>query len=172
MTDWPKLKKILIKKEERNMNALKIQQDVLKAFAKGDTVRYSEDFTGEKVFISIDGVTGYFFNDDELRVKLHGAQAVMDIDLSNLVRPDYKLTGTDEYRRQGTARKFIYQDELTGEIEDEIVYIDTGKVKYFNEPSFYKQPGDDHPLIAVTEDKYGDGKAIIVGCVAPVKIKD
>lgn len=172
MTDWPKHNKILTKKEERTMNTLKIQQDLLKAFAKGDTVRYSEDFTGSLVFISIDGVTGYFFNKEDLRVELHGAQASTDLDVGRLVRPDYKLTGTDEYRRQGTARKFVYKDELTGEIDDEIVYIDTGKVKYFNEPTFYKQPGENHLLVAVTEDIYGDGKDVVVGCVTPVRIKD
>ena len=152
------------------MNTLKIQQDILKAFAKGDTVRYSEDFSERFVFISLDGVTGYFFDKKDLRVDLRGGQIVMDMDLNDLIRPDYKLTGTDEYRKQGTARKFVYKDELSGEVKEEVTYIDTGKIKYFTDPIFYKQPF--RPLIAVTEDMYGTGEQVIVGCVAPVVIKD
>lgn len=154
------------------MNILKIQQDLVKALLKGEQVKYSEDFTETKVFVTIDGRVGYVLRKEDLIVSLENAQTCMDMDLESVVGPSYKLTGTDEYRRSGTARRFVYKDEVSGEVRDEDVYIDTGLIKYFDRPTFYKNPRYATDFCVVTEDIYGTGEQIVVGCVAPVIIKE
>lgn len=154
------------------MNVLKIQQDLVKALIKGESVKYSEDFTETNVFVTMNGQVGYVLRKADLIVSLAGAQTCMDLNLEAVVGPRCKLTGTDEYRRSGTARRFVYKDEATGEVWGEDVYIDTGLIKYFDHPTFYKNPKYANDFCVVTEDIYGTGEQIVVGCVAPVIIKE
>lgn len=155
------------------MNILKIQQDLLKALIKGVNVSYSSNFIETDTFITIDGKVGYVIPNEDLLVNfkhLENAQAVRDLDLESLVRIDYKLIGTDEYRRAGTARKYVSIDSLDG--EPEIVYVDTNLLKNFDNPTLYKAPGNPKTMCVVTEDRFNTGEQTVVGLVMPVIIKD
>ena len=155
------------------MNILKIQQDLLKALIKGVNVKYSSDFTETNTFITMDGKVGYVIPDNDLLVDfkhLENAQPTMDLDLEDLVRLEYKLIGTDEYRRSGTARKYVSIDDFSE--DPEIVYVDTGLLKNFESPILYKRPGDPRSMCVVTEDRFNTGELTVVGMVMPTIIKD
>lgn len=155
------------------MNILKIQQDLLKALIKGVNVEYSSDFTETNTYITMDGKVGYVIPDNDLLVDfkhLENAHPCMDLNLEDLVRMDYRLVGTDEYRRSGTARKYLSISAF--DEEPEIVYVDTSLLKNFESPILYKRPGDPRSICVVTEDRFNTGELTVVGMVVPTIVKD
>lgn len=150
------------------MNILKIQQDVLKAMlADPQSVKtYNFGIVKDYTFLTVSGTVGWVVPTNSLRVNISGAQLCMDMALQEIIEDVNELVGTDEYRIQGTARRYIRKDDP---FED--VYVDTGLLKYFDKPKLYQQGGHYSNPIAVTEDIYGTGEFFLVGVVFPIKVK-
>lgn len=151
------------------MNNLKIQQEILKAIlANPENVKHYnfENRIGEPcTFVTITDAVGYVLRRDDLRVNLSGAQHVCDLDLKSLMQADNTLTGTDAYRRKGTARRY---DPLDPQASP--TYVDTGLLKNFEDPVLFQLPGKPLSMIVVAEEPWYDGKLYVRGVVMPVKV--
>lgn len=151
------------------MNFLKIQQDALKALIKAPkTVNtYSlEDEQGNPcTFLTINRAAGYIIPDHLLLVDLTGAQTMLALELAELVRPKNLLTGTDDYRLGGTARRY---EKTDGFLDD--VYIKTELLKYFDLPQLYQDLDKPLGMIAVTETDPDDGRPVLAGLVMPCRV--
>lgn len=151
------------------MNFLKIQQDALKALIKAPkTVNtYSlEDEQGNPcTFLTINRAAGYIIPDHLLLVDLTGARTMLALELAELVRPENLLTGTDDYRLGGTARRYEKTDDF---LDD--VYIKTELLKYFDLPQLYQDPDKPLGMIAVTETDPDDGRPVLAGLVMPCRV--
>lgn len=146
------------------MDILKIQQELLKSLVKDQRGSYYH--MDDLVFVTTAGKVGWFIHEDDLRVRITGAQVMFPLDLDGIVHPDNLLVGTDEYRIGGTVRKYRKNDPLQDD-----VYVSTGLLKYFNQPTLY-QDDDPRDVIVVTEDIYGRGEQTLAGIVMPYKMKE
>lgn len=151
------------------MNILKIQQDALKAMIKEPKTVTTYPIVDEQenpcTFLTINRAAGYIIPDHLLLVDLTGAQTMLALDLAELVRPENLLTGTDDYRLGGTARRY----EKTDTVLDD-VYIKTELLKYFDLPQLYQDPYKPLGMIAVTETDPDDGRPVLAGLVMPCKV--
>lgn len=151
------------------MNNLKIQQEILKAvLANPENVKHYnfENRIGEVcTFVTITGTVGYVLRDDDLRVKLSGAQYMTNLHLEDVVRNTHQLIGTDAYRLKGLARRYDRQE--TGA---EPVYVDTSLLKNFESPALFQLPGNPRGMIVVAEEPWDDGNLYVRGVVMPVKV--
>ena len=151
------------------MNILKIQQDALKALIKEPKIINTyplEDEQGNPcTFLTINKAAGYIIPDHLLLVDLTGAQTMTNLELSGLVRPENLLTGTDDYRLAGTARRYTKTESYLGD-----TYIKTELLKYFDLPQLYQDPLRPLGMIAVTETDPDDGRPVLAGLVMPCKV--
>ena len=151
------------------MNFLKIQQDTLKALIKEPKTINTYPLEDEQgtpcTFLTINKAAGYIIPNHLLLVDLTGAQTMLDLELAKLVRPENLLTGTDDYRLGGTARRY----EKTDTVLDD-VYIKTELLKYFDLPQLYQDLDSPRGMIAVTETDPGDGRPVLAGLVMPCKV--
>lgn len=153
------------------MNNLKIQQEILKAvLANPENVKMYplETRNGEDcTFVTITGTVGYVLQQDDLRVRLTGANYMADLYLESLMKEENTLTGTDVYRRKGTARRYDSRDPMASP-----TYVDTGLLKNFDKPVLFQQPGDPLSMIVVAEEPWEDGKLYVRGVVMPTKMDE
>lgn len=156
------------------MNLLKIQQDLLKViFKKGpEKINYFVDDLYDRTFVIPDPLyVGYMIPNEKLRIDLSGAQQMLkDVGkLQETADYGYKLTGTDEYRHGGNARKYLrpYDKDMIS------VYVSKSLLKYFDDSAELRQlPGSPLQPIAVLEDRLGDGDLTIAGLVMPCRVKE
>lgn len=152
------------------MNILKVQQEILKAVCAnpGDVKYYSlanPDEEEGRLFLTFDGKVGYVVPVEELRVLLRGSRIMADLDLDDMVKPENRLSGTDDYRIKGTARRYTRVDVF---LDD--VYVDQSLLKLFDRPKLYQNPLRPLGVIAVTEDPNGTGEDVLAGVVMPCKV--
>lgn len=150
------------------MNIPKIQQEILKALLVDPKNVKCTGFGEDGVLITVDHRVHWVLKQSWLRLDLEGTQNLIDYlpFTDRVVTPDNMLKATDEYRLGGSARRYLRTD-VEGEEED--VYIDTSRLKFFDHPTLYQDPGFPH-LIFVTEDIYQNGETVVVGIVCPVKV--
>lgn len=152
------------------MNTLKIQQEILKAvLANPENVKmFPLETNGEDcTFVTITGAVGYVLSQDDLRVRLTGANYMAALDLDDVIKPGNMLQGTDEYRRGGTARRY---EKLTA--GEDPVYVDTSLLKHFDSPVLFQEPKNPRGMIVVAEEPWEDGKLYVRGVVMPVKMDE
>jgi hypothetical protein len=149
------------------MNIAKIQQEVLKALLVDPKNVKCTGFGEDSVLITLDHTVCWVLKQPWLRLDLDGTQDIFDFlpRTENVVEPDNVLKATDEYRLGGCARRYLRTDT----VEEDDVYIDTAKLKFFDHPTLYQSPAFPH-LIFVTEDLYHNGETVVVGIVCPVKV--
>lgn len=153
------------------MNLLKIQQDLLKVIYKDGPVfiKFFEDELYDRIFVMPNQYMGYMIPVDELRVDIAGAQMISKdlVDLQQIFEHGYKLTGTDEFRNGGDARKYLKHDDAPP------VYVDKSLLKNFDPyAELYQLGGSTLQPIAVCEDRYGYGSKVIAGLVMPCKVRE
>ena len=153
------------------MNLLKIQQDLLKVIYKdgAEKIKFFVDDLYDHIFVMPNTYMGYVIPKDELRVDIAGAQMISRelINMKTIVIDGYKLTGTDEYRNGGDARKYLKHEDAPP------VYVDKNLLKNFDaNAELYQLGGSPLQPIAVVEDRYGDGSKVIVGMVMPCKVRE
>lgn len=151
------------------MNVLKIQQELLKAMVVDPSKVKCVDRFDDWVSLTIDGSLVWNIPREWLRLNLEGTQesAVVFPTEDVVITPDNQLKATDNYRVGGTARQYLRTDDP---IEQE-VYVDTGKLKFFTNPTLYQHPEWPY-LLYITEDLYNNGDPVWVGTVCPIKVKD
>jgi hypothetical protein len=152
------------------MNIGKIQQEILKQLiADASRVKYF-DAPEDKVFITTDGKVGYILPEEEIHVKLAGAQislSLYDDIMDSTALMSNLLMETDEYRLGGKARKYLRSDDPETEI-----YVNQDLLKNFDHPQLWQAPGNQNKAIAVTEIFCSDGAPVPVGIVCPVKVNN
>ena len=149
------------------MNIAKIQQEVLKALLVDPNNVKCTGFGEDSVLITVDHTVSWVLKQSWLRLDLDGTQNLIDYfpSTDRVVHPDNVLRATDEYRLGGCARRYLRTDT----VDEDDVYVDTAKLKFFDHPTLYQNPGFPH-LIFVTEDIYQNGETVVVGIVCPVKV--
>lgn len=149
------------------MNIAKIQQEVLKALLVDPNNVKCTGFGEDSVLITVDHSVCWVLKQSWLRLDLDGTQNLIDYfpSTNRVVHPDNVLKATDEYRLGGCARRYLRTDT----VDEDDVYIDTARLKFFDHPTLYQSPGFPH-LIFVTEDIYQNGETVVVGIVCPVKV--
>lgn len=151
------------------MNILKAQQEILKAIIENpQNVRYFS-YDIDNIFITANGAVGYIFPAEAVRIRLEGAQLALDWlseHIEETMQPRNRLVGTDEYRKGGTARKYVRADD-----SEAASYFDVGLLKNFTNPELYQDARNPLSLAAVVEQGIGQDERKVVGVIMPVKIE-
>ena len=141
----------------------KFQVDALKALLKNPaSVSYWSCDDGHTL-VCLHGYVAAKIFDDDLQLKLIDAQMSLNLRTAwdvELDRPGVLLP-TDEYRRGGTAQKFLYGGDAT-----KPVYIDTKYLAYFQPDQLVQPAYNPKGLVYVIENQNP------VGIIAPVNIKE
>ena len=117
------------------MNITKIQQEFLKQLiANPSQVTYSVDEENRYSLTTAGGVT-FVIPEEKLQLNLKNAQLGTDPwywaeDIAG--KMENALLPTDEYRRGGTARRYIPHTD-----PNSAIYVDTGLLKYFDSPQLW-----------------------------------
>lgn len=154
------------------MNIAKVQQEMLKAVLKNPQaaahILLEDEYKGEDVVMCTpDCRVGYIFPTELLRVNLHDTRVLPTYNLHSIIKPANLLTGTDDYRLGGTARRYKRAEDW---IADD-VYVDQGLLKLFDQPVLYQDPTHQYSIIAVVERPWEDDGDKLVGFVLPVKVE-
>lgn len=152
------------------MNIAKVQQEMLKAVLKNPQaaahIMLEDEYKEiDVVYCTPDCKVGYVFPSELLRVRLYDTRIMPKLHLERIIKPENLLTGTDDYKLGGAARRYKRTEDWMDD-----VYVDQHLLKLFDLPVLYQDPTDEYSVIAVVERPWEEDGDKLVGFVYPVKI--
>lgn len=149
-------------------NGLKAQQEFLRAvYYRRRAGVYTLGGDDDRVMFTVNGYVGYVVPASELLVKSREMPRPCRFDLVRLCRPDWALTPTNTYEKDGTVRGYAFPGEATPSR-----YVDQKLLHLFHEPRLFADPASKHGVIAVYEPRKGaPDELVLAGCVLPMNIR-
>ena len=103
------------------MNIAKVQQEMLEVVLKNPQaaahILLEDEYKDvDVVYCTPDGKVGYVFPAELLRVNLHDTRVMPVLDLHSIIKPKNLLTGTDDYRLGGAARRYKRAEDYLDDV--------------------------------------------------------